>query len=53
MTYDPHTPDTTEPASAVTLAERPAVIRRRLPNRHNCEITTFEIGGVKYTACVG
>jgi hypothetical protein len=29
------------------------VLRRRLPNRRHCQIRTFEMSGLKYTACVG
>jgi hypothetical protein len=51
MTHDPAEPGAT--ASAAPLPEPCAVLRRRLPNRRPAEISTFEIGGVKYTACVG
>jgi ribonucleoside-diphosphate reductase alpha chain len=56
MTHDPNAPDmydTPDTANAVTIVERPAVMRRRLPNRRHCQITAFESGGMKYTACIG
>jgi hypothetical protein len=52
MTHDPQAPSS-DAASALTPAERSAVVRRRLPHRRACEIRTFDIGGMKYTACVG